>query len=163
MLQAELHLGISNRAVAATRMNASSSRSHAIFTIHVQQRRLVSAGAASPAPSEDPSAGLHRKDSSRSAREGEQMEELVEAHMVFVDLAGKQVGVWWLSACHADLLLSVILVHVSMFSLCCFMDAVHRTVAWFLVHTQMGSVALLLLAAIQPQCSELLLIMRSPP
>ena len=91
MLQAELHLGISNRAVAATRMNASSSRSHAIFTIHVQQRRLVPAGAASPALSEDSSAALHPKDSSRSAREGDQVEELVEAHMVFVDLAGKHV------------------------------------------------------------------------
>ena len=86
MLQAELHLGISNRAVAATRMNASSSRSHAIFTIHVQQRRLVPAAAASPAPSED---ALQRKDSSHSAREGDQVAELVEAHMVFVDLAGK--------------------------------------------------------------------------
>ena len=72
-------MGISNRAVAATRMNASSSRSHAIFTIHVQQRRIVSAAASSP---------------SKAAGEGdtpainEPVEELVEAHMVFVDLAG---------------------------------------------------------------------------
>ena len=71
-------------------MNASSSRSHAIFTIHVQQRRLVPAASASPAPSEDSSTALHRKDSSHSAREGDQVEELVEAHMVFVDLAGKR-------------------------------------------------------------------------
>lgn len=91
MLQAELHLGISNRAVAATRMNASSSRSHAMFTIHVQQRRLVPAAAASPAPSEDLGAALHPKDSSHSAREGDQVEELIEAHMVFVDLAGTGV------------------------------------------------------------------------
>lgn len=89
MLQAELHVGISNRAVAATRMNASSSRSHAIFTIHVQQRRLVPAASApSPAPSDDSSPALQRKDSSHSAREADQVEELVEAHMVFVDLAG---------------------------------------------------------------------------
>ena len=69
-------------------MNASSSRSHAIFTIHVQQRRLVSAAPASPAPSDDSSQALQRKDSSHSAREADQVEELVEAHMVFVDLAG---------------------------------------------------------------------------
>lgn len=89
-LQAELHLGISNRAVAATRMNASSSRSHAIFTIHVQQRRLVPSATASPAPCDDgssPSSPL-RLGSSPGPREADMVEELVEAHMVFVDLAG---------------------------------------------------------------------------
>ena len=88
--QAELHLGISNRAVAATRMNASSSRSHAIFTIHVQQRRLVPSATPSPAPSDDgssPSSPL-RTGSSLGPREADMVEELVEAHMVFVDLAG---------------------------------------------------------------------------
>lgn len=62
-----------------------------MFTIHVQQRRLVPAAAASPAPSEDLGAALHPKDSSHSAREGDQVEELIEAHMVFVDLAGTGV------------------------------------------------------------------------
>jgi len=83
-------LGISNRAVAATRMNASSSRSHAIFTIHVQQRRLVPSAAPSPAPSDEgtsPSSPL-RGGPSQGAREADMVEELVEAHMVFVDLAG---------------------------------------------------------------------------
>ena len=79
MLQAELHLGISNRAVAATRMNASSSRSHAIFTIHVRQRRIVLATAGgSPKPQGE----------GEGQAVNEPVEELVEAHMVFVDLAG---------------------------------------------------------------------------
>ena len=96
-MQAELYLGVSNRAVAATRMNASSSRSHAIFTIHVQQRRLVSPASASPATSDESAQALQRKDSTQSAREADQVEEIVEAHMVFVDLAGK----------HPNLLLAV--------------------------------------------------------
>lgn len=83
LLQAELHLGISNRAVAATRMNASSSRSHAIFTIHVQQRRIVSATAGSPSKAQGEGEGVGQAAS-------EPVEELVEAHMVFVDLAGKK-------------------------------------------------------------------------
>ena len=74
-------------------MNASSSRSHAIFTIHVQQRRIVPAAAASPAPSGDSGQALQRKDSSHAAREADQVEELVEAHMVFVDLAGLHFAV----------------------------------------------------------------------
>ena len=44
-MQEELDTGIRNRAVAATNMNAESSRSHAIFTIHVRQRRIVGAQA----------------------------------------------------------------------------------------------------------------------
>ncbi len=89
-MQAELHLGISNRAVAATRMNASSSRSHAIFTIHVQQRRLVPSAAPSPAPSDEGSSlsSPLRGGPSQGGREADMVEELVEAHMVFVDLAG---------------------------------------------------------------------------
>ena len=90
LLQAELHLGIGNRAVAATRMNASSSRSHAIFTIHVQQRRLLPSSTPSPQQSED--GGLPASPQ-RPARESDQVEELVEAHMVFVDLAG-DVYIW---------------------------------------------------------------------
>ena len=90
VLQAELHLGIGNRAVAATRMNASSSRSHASFTIHVQQRRLLPSSTPSPQQSED--GGLPASPQ-RPARESDQVEELVEAHMVFVDLAG-DVSIW---------------------------------------------------------------------
>ena len=97
-MQAELHLGISNRAVAATRMNASSSRSHAIFTIHVQQRRLVASAAPSPAPSDEGSSPLSplRGGPSQGGRETDMVEELVEAHMVFVDLAGmlKPASLW---------------------------------------------------------------------
>lgn len=63
-------------------MNASSSRSHAIFTIHVQQRRIVSAAAVSPSKAQ--------VDGDSDQAVSEPVEELVEAHMVFVDLAGKK-------------------------------------------------------------------------
>ena len=38
---ANLHRGALNRTVGSTNMNAQSSRSHAIFTLHVKQERVV--------------------------------------------------------------------------------------------------------------------------
>lgn len=40
---ANLHRGALNRTVGSTNMNAQSSRSHAIFTLHVKQERVVQA------------------------------------------------------------------------------------------------------------------------
>lgn len=36
-----LRLGALSRTTAATGMNAQSSRSHAVFTLHIKQQRLV--------------------------------------------------------------------------------------------------------------------------
>lgn len=36
-----LHMGALARTTASTQMNAQSSRSHAIFTLHIRQQRLA--------------------------------------------------------------------------------------------------------------------------
>ena len=38
-----LHMGALARTTASTQMNAQSSRSHAIFTLHIRQQRLAPA------------------------------------------------------------------------------------------------------------------------
>ena len=38
-----LHMGALARTTASTQMNAQSSRSHAIFTLHIRQERLAPA------------------------------------------------------------------------------------------------------------------------
>ncbi len=73
------------RATASTSMNARSSRSHAIFTITLEQRRSP----ASPAgrPSRDGGGG----DESGDEEEEELVEDYLCAKMHLVDLAG---GSW---------------------------------------------------------------------
>jgi len=36
-----LHMGALSRTTASTQMNSQSSRSHAIFTLHIKQQRMV--------------------------------------------------------------------------------------------------------------------------
>lgn len=73
------------RATASTGMNQRSSRSHAIFTITVEQRRE-----AAPPPAKDATAG--GEDS------GDEEELVVEdylcAKMHLVDLAGQRLSAW---------------------------------------------------------------------
>lgn len=83
------------RATAATGMNKRSSRSHAIFTITVEQRRQiqsrrVSQDGATPKDKED---SKEKEDSGEDSSDDEE-EELVEdylcAKMHLVDLAGSE-------------------------------------------------------------------------
>lgn len=70
--QAELARGLRSRTTAATLLNASSSRSHAGVTLHVCQRRLPSEG----------------------------REEVLEAKLHLVDLAGLQLPTFLTSRHH---------------------------------------------------------------
>jgi hypothetical protein len=45
-----LHMGALARTTASTQMNAQSSRSHAIFTLHIRQQRLAPAQVGFPPP-----------------------------------------------------------------------------------------------------------------
>ena len=72
------------RATASTSMNARSSRSHAIFTITLEQRRSP----ASPAAASDGGRGSGGGDESGDEEDQELVEDYLCAKMHLVDLAG---------------------------------------------------------------------------
>ncbi|XP_039512619.1 kinesin-like protein KIF21A [Pimephales promelas] len=79
-----LKLGALSRTTASTQMNVQSSRSHAIFTIHVCQVRVC-------APAENPPEQDNETDN-RLANSSSEMEEFetLTAKFHFVDLAGSE-------------------------------------------------------------------------
>ncbi|XDV52526.1 hypothetical protein PO909_021246, partial [Leuciscus waleckii] len=79
-----LKLGALSRTTASTQMNVQSSRSHAIFTIHICQVRVC-------APAENPTEQDNETDN-RLANSSSEMEEFetLTAKFHFVDLAGSE-------------------------------------------------------------------------
>ncbi|KAI1280713.1 Kinesin-like protein KIF21A [Halotydeus destructor] len=72
-----LKTGALSRTTASTQMNAQSSRSHAIFTLHVKQQRVVSVN------------GMNEKESEETELAPQEFETLT-AKFHFVDLAGSE-------------------------------------------------------------------------
>lgn len=81
-LQRWIKEGISQRRIASTNMNSQSSRSHGIFTIRVSHRRAW----------ERPSDVGETEP--RDADLDEKSQEVIDASMHLVDLAGKYSGIW---------------------------------------------------------------------
>lgn len=72
-----LRQGALSRTTASTQMNSQSSRSHAIFTLHIQQKRLVKV--------EDPDGALGKFNSIHTAH--------INFHKAISTLGGIQLGV----------------------------------------------------------------------
>nr|CAB3259095.1 kinesin-like protein KIF21A [Phallusia mammillata] len=81
-----LHAGALNRTTAATQMNAQSSRSHAIFTIHIKQTRVCKAKSGSAASTPESETPPKEKEVSKSKLEF----ETLSAKFHFTDLAGSE-------------------------------------------------------------------------
>ncbi|KAH7714234.1 kinesin-like protein KIF21B variant [Aphelenchoides avenae] len=79
--------GALNRTTAATNMNATSSRSHAIFTVSIRQQRMVYAEAGAAERNGSPDSGCIA--STTSAASETELETL-NAKFHFVDLAGSE-------------------------------------------------------------------------
>ena len=73
-----LQKGALSRTTASTCMNAQSSRSHAIFTLHIEQRRLIQ------------SSQENGDDSEQHAEVNDFDFESLRAKLHFVDLAGSE-------------------------------------------------------------------------
>ncbi|CAK8681521.1 unnamed protein product [Clavelina lepadiformis] len=88
-----LHGGALNRTTAATQMNSQSSRSHAIFSVHIKQTRVCkpktaeSSSAATTPESED---GKSLTESSAQTSKSDLEFETLSAKFHFTDLAGSE-------------------------------------------------------------------------
>ena len=91
IVEALLNLGLENRAIAPTLMNSTSSRSHTVLTLHVEQRNM-GGGEYAAADQLDTHAGPGRSSVGKAARLGSSTgySRIVRSKLLMVDLAGSE-------------------------------------------------------------------------